>query len=495
MNAEIHLDNQYFPWSKFEGNNIKCWLKGNLFYNNNLLNGLKIISLFSSLPNTRRNYDDAVRDLFYKFNGSFALVIQTSTNVIAVVDWIRSIPLFFSFSDSSLIIRDQIDLCQFSTPSKYSEISFAELLVTGFVTEDNTLVNDIKQLKPGHYLSFNRENCQLIVNPYFVYRYNTGIKKSDVTDYISELDDVFLRVFKRYINLSLKLNKKVVIPLSGGMDSRTIAAMFKRLNFNDVTCFTYGYKNNKESLISESVAESLNYKWFFSEYSKEDLYSQYNSPLMEQYLNYAGNCVSLPHIQDFFAVHQLLAEHKIQKNSLFLPGHSGDLFRGHLLDNMDYTQKSCSQKNAIKALFNKHYTLWNLDHCNDIKTLFIERINKNIQRIEINSLESYINALDYFNINERQAKFIVNSARAYEFFGCSWGLPLFDREIVDFFLKVPIDVKFQDKLLIKWYNSKIASQFPELKNIKCTTNLLTNNSCNTLKNLSFENNLKKKLLI
>lgn len=494
MTVEIHLENNYFPWNTTEENHIKYWLKGDLVYNNNFLRGSDIISLFSSLPDISEDYDEALNDLLINFNGSFALVVQTSTNVLAVVDWIRSIPVFFSLSNSSLIIIDQIDPCRLPSPSEYSEISLAELLVTGFVTDDNTLLEGYKQLKPGHYLNFDMEHSKLIAKPYFEYRYDTGTKKIIVHDYISELDDVFLRIFKRYINLVLNVDKKVVIPLSGGMDSRIIAAMFKRLNFNDVTCFSYGLKNNKETLISQSVADSLQYKWLFSEYTKQSLYSQYNSPLMEQYLNYAGNCVSLPHIQDFFAVRQLLTEGKIQKNSIFLPGHSGDLFRGHLLDDTDYNQKSCSHKNATQAIFSKHYRLWNLNNCDDIKTLFLEKINQNIQCIDINSPESYINALDSFNINERQAKFTINSVRVYDYFGCSWGLPLFDRELVDFFLKVPIDVKFHDKLLIKWYNSKIASQFPELKNIECTTNLLTDISCNSLKNLSLVIDPIKKII-
>ena len=95
INVEIHLDNKYFPWTELEENNIKCWLKGNLFYNNKILQGPDIISLFSSLTFTSKSYADSLKDLVINFNGSFTFVIETPNMIIAVVDWIRSIPLFY----------------------------------------------------------------------------------------------------------------------------------------------------------------------------------------------------------------------------------------------------------------------------------------------------------------------------------------------------------------------------------------------------------------
>jgi asparagine synthase (glutamine-hydrolysing) len=68
-----------------------------------------------------------------------------------------------------------------------------------------------------------------------------------------------------------------VVPLSGGLDSRIIVAMLKRLGVEDVICFTYGKKGNREAEISRQVAEALGYRWYFVEYTKEKLYDGYHS--------------------------------------------------------------------------------------------------------------------------------------------------------------------------------------------------------------------------
>ena len=47
---------------------------------------------------------------------------------------------------------------------------------------------------------------------------------------------------------------------------------------------------------------------------------------------------------------------------------------------------------------------------------------------------------------ERQAKFIVNSAKVYSFFGYDYSLPLFDNELTDFFSALPFSLKFNKNL-------------------------------------------------
>ena len=113
MEADIHLENPYFPWTITEGNNLKCWLKGDLLYRDAILEGPGIISLFSSLPSISSGmYGDALKDLLRDFNGSFAFVIETRDNLLCVVDRIRSIPLFYTKTDAQFIISDDANYIQ-----------------------------------------------------------------------------------------------------------------------------------------------------------------------------------------------------------------------------------------------------------------------------------------------------------------------------------------------------------------------------------------------
>jgi asparagine synthetase B (glutamine-hydrolysing) len=55
-----------------------------------------------------------------------------------------------------------------------------------------------------------------------------------------------------------------------------------------------------------------------------------------------------------------------------------------------------------------------------------------------------------WDLQERQAKFICNSVRAYEAFGHDWRLPLFDHELMDFWARVPLDLRFGRKLYFRF---------------------------------------------
>ena len=44
----------------------------------------------------------------------------------------------------------------------------------------------------------------------------------------------------------------------------------------------------------------------------------------------------------------------------------------------------------------------------------------------------------FWNWRERQAKFILNSVRVYDYFGYGWRLPLFEKELLDFVASIPV---------------------------------------------------------
>ena len=329
-----------------------------------------------------------------------------------------------------------------------------------------TFFNEIKQITAGECIIYNKQSGNLSSQHYFRYIYNNFLKNNE-NELIGHLNNVLDNCFQRCIESTVNEGKKIVVPLSGGLDSRIIVTMLKRFGVDDVICFSYGKKNNYESKISKQIADRLDYEWHFVEYTQNNWKECYKSEGMNSYFDYSQNLVSMPHEQDFLAVKILKEKEILPKNSVFLPGHSGDLFRGHLLNKKDFTNNIFNHDKLIKTIFEKHYNLWDIHENQEILPSLFERIKKNTALFSIDNSRSYINALDYFNITERQAKYIINSVRVYEYFGYEWRLPLFEKELVDFFLTVPINQKFHDKLLVKWYNYN----FNILSHIPCTTSL------------------------
>lgn len=493
MNSFISLKNLYFPWEGDTIGDVKLWIKGQIFINNIPLRKEKIAP-FLSLNNL--DYPDQQESLKKKLlalNGHYSLIIETSNFIFCSVDRVRSIPLFYGIKDDSFIISDDANYMRKLIDPPFNEEAGAEFLVTGYVTGNETLFEGIYQIQAGEYLIYNKADGSLIKSYY--HRYLHGNYFSDPEEVLlDQLDDVMIRVFQRLIETTK--GKQLVVPLSGGLDSRIIVAMLKRLGVDDVICFGYGKRGNHEAEISRQVAEMLGYRWLFVEYTKEKLYSWYNSEQMNKYLDYAGNLTSLPHIQDFFAVKELKEKGVVSGNAVFVPGHSGDMLAGSWIpDESSFNIDNHNQ--FFDHIMKKHYSLWQWHKTANkiINNIFQKRINSSVNITCINDFDSFVGAIELFNFNERQAKFIVNSVRVYEFFNFEWWIPFWDNELIDFFLKISFEKKL-NCLLYYLFASNILfkNSLSFLCHINCTTPFFS--STNFVDNfVFFFDNTHKKLLL
>jgi asparagine synthase (glutamine-hydrolysing) len=500
MDMEINLENFYFPWNKTERNNQICWKKGDLFYKGKILQGSEIISLFSSLPSSLSNNNDLLKELLLNFNGSFALVIETPNWILCIVDRIRSIPLFYARTDVRFIISDDANFIRNKINPRFNEKNGAEFLVAGYVTGPETLFNGICQLQSGEYLIYSLKNYNLTRLFYHQFWHENYFLYSE-KELLEHLDKIFFHVFQRLIDSINSKGLKIVVPLSGGLDSRIIVAWLKRMGIDDVICFSYGRKGNQESNISKQVAEKLNYQWYFIEYTKKKWSDCYHSIQMREYEQYAGNLVSLPVIQDFLAVKILKEEGKIPNNSVFLPGYTGDMLAGSGIPrNIENITQDYDQ--FINHTILRHYSLcrWKKIGSEKLENIFKGKIRKSVGSIDINNADSLSNIIEFFNFQERQAKFITNSIRIYEYFGYEWRIPLWDAELMDFFLKLKIKYRINQYLYHEYIlDFFINSHISILKDIpnSSTKKYITKNSLDIKKRIpvpSFFKLIIKKIL-
>ncbi len=474
MEVEICLENPRFPWITVEENTLKCWLKGDLFQNDTLLDGPGIISLFSSLPSSSERYADALNDLLLSLNGSFALVIQAPDQLLCIVDRLRSIPLFYGMSGTRFIISDDANAIKDTINPPFNTSNGAEFLVTGYVTGRETLFDGIFQIQAGEYLRYRKNDDQPATSFYHRFWHDDYFSDTE-EELLKRLDQVFVHVFRRLIASTQKKGLPLVVPLSGGLDSRIIVAMLKRLGAEEVICFSYGRAKNYESEISKKVAEALGYQWYFVEYTNDKWQSCYTPEIRQAYERYAGNFVSLPHIQDFLALQELIKEGKIPQKSVFVPGHSGDFLAGTYIP-ADYdTLERYSFENYAHEIRKIHYHLWEVRKEADILSYFNKKISDSTRNVTIHDRESYVNCVLCFVFNERVAKFIVNSVRVYEFFGYSWRMPFWDNELIDFFSKVPLSFRIDENLYKKYAgNVLFVDSLKKLQDIDCTTAIFPN---------------------
>jgi len=450
-NISINLINEYAPWDKVVKEAYSLWMRGYAFIDEQYYSGDALVRYVSDCLDEAPTEEriSILKDLIPQLNGAWALAYETDSVVLAAVDRLRSIPLFYAMEDGKVLLSDDArEVLKCLSNADLDDICAAEFLVAGYVTGKDTLYKGLYQTQPGEILEVKiPKDASPKISTHRYYRFIFGnYFEADEQELEEELSKLWHQIFSRYA-IALK-GKTPVIPLSGGLDSRLIAAMFKRCGVENVICFSYGRHGNAEAEASRAVANALGYKWLFCPYDEPSWYKWFREERMREYIDYGSNYSSLAHIQDWPVTGKILNDN-LDDEVAFMPGHSLDLLAGsHIPDELFNAKENITYDTLVpEAVLSHHYSLWPWRNvCPNLKDVFVERIRKVLPAFVDSDKSEAIGAYETWDVESRQVLFIINSARVYEFFGCHWMLPWWDYELMDFFLRVQVNLRFQKRL-------------------------------------------------
>ncbi len=413
--------------------------------------GRKAIQRFKTITGTFQ-----LKEFLQTIHGSFSVLVKTCDGLLVAVDQMSMFPIFYTCVNNRWLVSDSAStLADKTGQHQLNQPAVPEFRAAGFVLGRETLINNIFRVKPGELICFpaidedaGNRNPTTITWSYFLPETVSGKSQAQLgNELVSTIDRVAERMAKSANGQTL------VVPLSGGYDSRLIACMLKKAGVDNVICFTYG-KPNPESIISRQVAEKLGYQWIFADYTKLDTAGYLNEPLFQAYSDYAGNLTSMPYLQEYFGVKYLKDNKLIPENSIFLPGHSGDYLGGSYVEISARTP--CEHKDLP----------W---HITEIYYPFLNLKKKDKQQV-YNRLKSWFESytppgyivqpgycpfIEDWDIKEKLAKFVFNSATVFPYFGYEVRFPLWDALLQNFFRALPFSLRsnkvLYDKTLEETY--------------------------------------------
>jgi len=388
---------------------------------------------------------DEFERLLQGLDGNFALVCHAPEQVWLAVDGVRSIPLIYRVEGQQLTVSDS-GMSLVGSQEAVDSASLVEFSAAGYVTGPYTLYSQLRGLQAGELLGWRAQGASLETRRYhrFVCRYD-ATESADAL--AAEFDQIMLGVFR---NLLEEIDgRQVVVPLSGGLDSRLIVSMLKRCGYDNVLCYSYGKPGNRESTVSRQIAEQLGYPWFFSEYTASRWRRELRSERMGQFWDATWNAVSYPHIEDFPALHDLRSHAGFAEEVVFFPGHTGDFISGGHLWTVFTPTYRFEPGLLARSLRDKHYALWG-DALRDgeVQATLRQRMDQTLDWLTITTEADVAAGYEFWEWQERQAKYIINAVRSYDFFGHDWRIPLWDRRVMAFWERVPLHWKL-DKYLYK----------------------------------------------
>lgn len=408
-------------------------VRGHMFRNGKIMKGKDLLQAVSSLnPNN-------IDDFLSVTDGFFSFIINRSEYSIICVDHIRIYPLFYNVVAN--IISDTIDFKTIKEDGIDVE-TYQQYRMGFFCIGNSTIANNWIQIEAGNYLLVTDDSK--IYRKYWKYHYSSE-QITDENEAIKILHSSFCLTIKKLIDYLD--GRTAIIPLSGGHDSRIILFLLKEYGYENIITYSYGTKNYPEVIAASNIARKLNVQFYFIEYvskkMRELFYSDY-----QKVMEYLCNASSIPHLQDWYAVHELINIYGIPKDSVFVPGHSGDMLAGEQFAPIHRLGEKVSKSTLLDMIGNKH-----LINCPQYlydwrNNYILHKCNYLDQKDEYTRVEAE-EMYERFFWEERDAKYICNSMRTYSYYGYDICCPLNYKEQVEVWEKISNDLRSNRMILFE----------------------------------------------
>ncbi len=408
------INNKGFKWYKYKNEKYRIWVKGFLKFEDQYLFKEEFAKFLF-------NNSKKIFEYLENADGQFSFVISKPDYTLAVVDHMRSFPLMYYMNDKgNYSITDCINeelICR----HKLNKEVIPEFRHALFVFENKTLLKDVYQIPSSSYLVIN--NCQLILKKYWTFRY--------ADERIEDIQIAVKKISDGYDNLFLDIKrilgeKKILIPLSGGYDSRLILGGLLKsgVRKDKIITFTYGDSRYIDTRISKKVANKVGVKHYFIPYNTKEARKFYKNNINDFFL-YSGNISSVPCLQEWYALHKLKQLKVIDQNMIIISGYGGVL-PGHYIKKQFFGSQSYLRQEIKRELcdfiFQKHFV-----KSNDKRSFVGERV-LNSSYFSSSDDSNLVEQYESWIFGEEQAKYIQNAVRDYEEIGCKWITPFFFKQ-------------------------------------------------------------------
>ncbi|WP_073995991.1 asparagine synthase C-terminal domain-containing protein [Arcanobacterium urinimassiliense] len=358
--------------------------------------------------------------------GQFAAVRKGDAGQIFLIsDFARSIPLLFTYLDGAWLVSDSPEVLRDQLPEWELNKSAAEQFRSfGFTVGKETLITGVYQLPAASIVELIPGNPTPQLHLYHRFQYAPQ-RITEEKEFIRLFHTALSRAMQKV--LARQENQQLVVPLSGGIDSRLLVVLLKECKAQRVLTFTYGVAGSQEMKISEQIATQAGFPWYGVEIDPLDLHRVWQAE-GAAFLRAAWSGAALPHYQDWYALRELRQKGILHPGDIVLPGHT---IVGNLYSWTPATSKSSYSLTELTQIIMRHYANTPKKPPAALRAALAEPMEEFAAeidfRLENQDMQSW---LEWFNVRERQAKYINNSMRAYEHFDLDFALPMLDIEVV-----------------------------------------------------------------
>jgi asparagine synthase (glutamine-hydrolysing) len=317
-------------WVCIEG---RIYGKQNAAVSSNELDEL-LNCIFSYRSGEERNRK-VIIDWLLQTDGEFVIfALNKKTKDFAIInDVLGRLPLYYHYvEEKEIIISRELQFILYLTQNRaidvdrFDRMGIAQFLLFRHPVGSRTLLRNISRIEPGTLVTICNKNSEVKIES--LYRFNFD-KQEYASDTIKRNAENLVSLFSEACRKRANYGNKNIISLSGGLDSRAVAACF---HLNKIPCYassridhswTPSLGKSPEADIAKKVASLFKIEWKNFDFIKptaEDLVMLLNIKHGSSYLAFS---FLLPFLDE------LKHEHGSSALTIFT-GHGGDIILADL---------------------------------------------------------------------------------------------------------------------------------------------------------------------
>jgi len=384
-------------------------------------------------------------------DGHFSLILVGPDWSVAAVDPVRGYPLIWAQSDGHIFVtHDGVAMRQRLGlgPADIDPVQADAFVLSGFTIGPATIFRNVRQLAPGTCLVM-RAGAAPHVLAYHTWRPTQAAvaTAADLVEPMSRLNEKLISDL-----VTSAAGRTILVPLSAGVDSRFVVSGLAAAGYCNVQCLAYGRPGNREAVVGREIARRLGYDWNFVPYTNKFVRAAWATEDHRAHEAYADSLTGIPFPQDYAALTAIRAQGRLDPDSIVVNGQSGDFTSGNhipaaMIDHDSGTDEQRMER-ILNALVAKHFKHWSSlatpDRVNRVKAMLAIEIDLAGGLPDDPGRDHGV--YEFSEFVDRQAKYVVNGQRVYEYLGLSWRLPLWDRASLDFWEAAPLEAKAKQQL-------------------------------------------------
>jgi asparagine synthase (glutamine-hydrolysing) len=387
-----------------------------------------------------------------RFNGLFSLVMYDSVakRLLLISDRYGFRPLFIAQRDSCLLFGSEMKaLCAADTRQRHiDEIGTVELFCYGTCFAQQTLIQGYTRLAPATILTADSDGVRF--KKYWSYKYEEGGRALDQPTYFS----VFGTLLDRAVERCMQGSRRIGILLSGGYDSRAVAASIRKHHL-PISAFTFGRPESRDVRFATMLAERLGLDHVALTNPGAYLHPSCHSVVWrtEGMLSFA-NTTSI-------RFHREMKE----KMDVFLTGILAEFGGSHTWPALLVAR---SRQQAIQAIFDRILGTRLRAARRVFNPQYFDRV---LEGVNARFRDSFSAVLNDHPLNIADSWNVIHLQPRGTYHAPSIDRPRFevrapqmDAELVDFLLTIPPAARLEQRV----YKKMIAFHFPEIRDVPCT---------------------------